>query len=288
MDSVARSFPVVSAGCDWLSMSAHSPGNVSALFDWADDVFSREVDCGNEVHPWSTHGFTGSRVGEVAVASSGGTTIVAVSGAAAYAHFPALIGYADNVSRYDGQVTVRAPDGRGAIIGGALSAIKRPVGRRGRKLKWSHRIDSDYGETVYLGSRLSDWYGRVYNKGVQSPSEEYAGCWRYEVELKGELAVYAAQWVSRQVSYFEANSALVAHGYVSRGVTPCYDAGDAAVDMAPCSRQTTDEGRMKYLRLCIRPMVAKLLQRRTREELRRVLGLSEELYLREVYCANSG
>jgi hypothetical protein len=264
-------------------MSAHSPGNVSALFDWASEVFVREVDCGNELRAWGTHGFSGHRAGEIAVACRGGRTLVIVSGTSARAHFRTIIPFADNVSRYDGQVTVRAADARDTIIEGALHALKGSLKRRGRVIGWEHRLRSDLGETVYIGSRLSSWYGRVYNKGVKDKSPEYRDCWRYEVELKKPYALHAARWVSGQDSEAASVRALVSHGYRARGVDPCFDAGAVAVDLAFSDPPSTDERRLNYLRKCIRPMVAKMLQRHTREELRRTLGLSEELYLREVY-----
>jgi hypothetical protein len=283
MNSVASSFPVVSAGCDWLTMSAHSPGTVSAIFDWASEAFVREIDCGNELRTWGTHGFSGHRVGEIACASRGGRVLIILSGTAAKSHFGTVVGFADNVSRYDGQVTVRATDARDPIIAGALHALKGSLKRKGRNIRWEHRLSSDWGETVYLGSRLSSWYGRVYNKGAQSGLAEYQDCWRYEVELKKPNALPAARWVAAQASQADANTALVSYGYQHRGITPCFDAGSAAVDLAFSDPPTTDERRMTYLRKYIRPMVAKMLQRHTREELRRTLGLSEELYLREVY-----
>jgi DNA relaxase NicK len=56
--------------------------------------------------------------------------------------------------------------------------------------KWQTKsIDCDNElETVYLGSRQSEWYGRIYDKERESKNESYKNCVRFEIEVKGKAA----------------------------------------------------------------------------------------------------
>ena len=47
---------------------------------------------------------------------------------------------------------------------------------------------SEAGDTLYLGSRTSRRYFRLYNKERQSGDAYYKNAWRFEVECKGDLA----------------------------------------------------------------------------------------------------
>lgn len=56
-----------------------------------------------------------------------------------------------------------------------------------RKRKWSEIVNSEGGNTFYIGSRSSDLFGRLYDKGAQQGTHDI-GIWtRVEFELKGDI-----------------------------------------------------------------------------------------------------
>jgi len=55
---------------------------------------------------------------------------------------------------------------------------------------WNHIQGSDGGQTLYIGSRSSETFLRIYDKGIES---KQGGDWvRVEIELKGSKSEYAA------------------------------------------------------------------------------------------------
>lgn len=57
-----------------------------------------------------------------------------------------------------------------------------------RQRKYSLIQNSMRGSTLYVGSRTSGMFGRVYDKGVEKGIAEPGELWRYELEVKGGQA----------------------------------------------------------------------------------------------------
>jgi DNA relaxase NicK len=125
----------------------------------------------------------------------------------------------DNVSRIDVQATLWCSDDPAQVIKQcADKAAANRVGRKGRPYKV--RIEGGYGDgdTAYLGSRSSDGFGRVYDKGRESGEAYYEKALRYECEYKRE-------WASRCYYHLLGGNrgrsdtfATVATGYGSWGL----------------------------------------------------------------------
>lgn len=57
--------------------------------------------------------------------------------------------------------------------------------------------DNKDGYTLYIGSRSSEAFARIYNKYAQSGESQYVGCVRFEVELHREAATNVASQLLR-------------------------------------------------------------------------------------------
>jgi DNA relaxase NicK len=64
------------------------------------------------------------------------------------------------------------------------------------------------GATCYVGSRKSQQFARIYNKAAESGEERYQNCWRYEVQLKNDLATKAAA-IFAEVEYTQQTMAAI-------------------------------------------------------------------------------
>jgi DNA relaxase NicK len=72
------------------------------------------------------------------------------------------------------------------LIISKLASIVKYGSTKVKTKSYSHIISQDGGETLYLGSRQSEQYLRIYNKAAQ---QEIDGDWvRIELELKGSRA----------------------------------------------------------------------------------------------------
>lgn len=73
----------------------------------------------------------------------------------------------------------------GLNIGALANMVKYGAGKFSTKV-YSHITSQDSGETLYLGSRTSEQYIRIYNKAAE---QQTSGDWvRIELELKGSRA----------------------------------------------------------------------------------------------------
>jgi DNA relaxase NicK len=139
--------------------------------------------------------------------------------------------------------------------------------------------NADNGETVYIGDRASDIYGRLYDKqaeceeaGESEEAEHYSSCWRYELELKGptaerlvdELPVDAErpQWIARLMrDYWQAHGVIVA-----------FDAEAGPQLRLGFRRRSDATSKMRWLRRSVMPSIEWLANNGRRDELQRMLS----------------
>lgn len=196
-----RMFHVKQIGIDWIT--ATLPNNVelfntkaSALFDVLNNEHAENVE--EPIKPFGWQGYKGLICSGLFVGQRPDGVVFRATGSRAdklYAH----VTYEMNVSRLDMQATIW-PVGH---VGGPLNPGKLPPHRwheqqailandelpDSRKRLIDVRENNRGGATLYIGSRKSNSFGRIYNKSAESPAE-WAGldAWRYEVQLGGKLA----------------------------------------------------------------------------------------------------
>ena len=141
--------------------------------------------------PWRFYGFHGWRAivaGHFAYGDDdrGNRAIIQASGSMAARYWQSIAALADNVSRVDIEVDCELwepdPD--------LPNAYYDYVERHSVKARKYTLIDATIGgKTLYVGSRSSDQFGRVYDKSAQSRNGKPPGStWRYEIEFKSKLA----------------------------------------------------------------------------------------------------
>lgn len=133
------------------------------------------------------------------------------------------------------------------------------------------------GDTLYLGSRQSDEYGRLYDKDRESGKVEYAYAWRYETEYKGRAAQGAYSHVVGRRDRAGRILSSVVNWWSSRGVPCPVGAGDGdAVSIAAFDR-TSDVDRTR-LWLCsqVAPAIKRLLATTPRDQILADLGLLDQ------------
>jgi hypothetical protein len=152
-----------------------------------------------------------------------------------------------------------------------------------KRRKYSYVENSAGGQTCYVGSRVSDQFGRLYDKGAESEEEasvDPGWVWRYEVEFKS----YRAKKLAKQM---EASAKLEKHVVSSkigelvsmwfrgRGIVPIYNALGAGVSWVTEleARMTDDEASLNWLTVQVRPSVERLLERGRQAEVFEALGI---------------
>jgi len=136
--------------------------------------------------PWGTHGYRGKMRGPVRVGLKGDKAILSVTGPLSERLVRLAGTVACKFTRVDLQVTCKM-DGPDPTLAERL--FDAPNLRNSRECGKTYQslIQSPDGCTLYFNKRTSATYGRTYDK-----SREFAyplgKIWRYEVEIKEELA----------------------------------------------------------------------------------------------------
>ena len=258
MRSISSSRPVVSAGMDWLTCTAQQPSRVAALLDFGRDIISQEEGSGAVRKGWHWQGYSGWQAGGAGYGFNGAGAILRLSGATARELAADAISGADNVSRLDVQATVTA-DGIGSDHAIRLYAgLAGTRGGRGRPISRSLIQTSYGGDSLYLGRRISDAYGRVYNKSAEEKESAQTPRWRYEVEYKRKPAAAQAR------AYCEASDreawcvARVYHWFSDRGCAPPIGPLQRVNDPGTSRGNSSQARRVQWLRRGVRPVVEQL------------------------------
>lgn len=253
--------PVVGASVDWLSMSCDRMSAMAGLFDWWLDILKDRTERGYEVSWWRRHGYEGQQVDSVGYGSNGTSIIIKLSGESARRYWRALAVESTNVSRIDLATTVCPVSDVGALARDEFEAVTRLAKRRGRPITYRLIRDSLGGESLSVGSRVSDAFGRLYNKGAESRDPAYAGCWRYEVEYKRKVANAKALALLSSSEEALAITGDCYRWFSARNVRPCFAPGDVALgDLLP--EETSDSQRwLKWARQSVRPGALRAVER---------------------------
>jgi DNA relaxase NicK len=131
-------------------------------------------------------------------------------------------------------------------------------------------------QTVYLGSRTSERYGRVYDKLAESRDEHYRHCWRWEVEVKGEPAGNLADRLVDAPDAAGQMLALLSDYFSTAGVAPPLIVPRLGERWQIATRSTDDARRLRWLAEQVRPVLDGLTARGWGTDARSALGLPPE------------
>jgi hypothetical protein len=273
MDGEPPSVQIASAGVDWLTATAPADGRDWALLLAADGPLERERQARNEDERHRWRGYDLKTCGGVSAGVREDGAIVRLSGERAHEDWRSIAKRAVNISRLDLEVTVRMAPPDPALAGRHLAEFAAWREGRANAPKLTFHGTPDGVETLYVGSRASDLFGRIYDKRAESGDDAWADCWRYEVECKGTMARHLATALAPEPDTGRAVGVFVHDYFTRRGCRPVF--GRAGGDMhVPYPRpRTTDETRLRWLTETVQPIVLSLTQRGFGEELARCLGL---------------
>lgn len=209
---------IVSIGIDWITGTTKSINAGTTLSAWAGRMMDHEVTKGYQRRHWGMAGFEGYSAGHIQLARRDDECMVRLSGVLAKLCWRNVYRVAENITRFDVQVTHRSSEEVRTRIRRhhkeALSHCKQF--KRGPSVALI--TSNDGGDTLYLGKRQSEVYARIYNKEVESKDKAFAGCVRYEVEFKGQ---YARAWSNKFAGEISERDTALACLYpflVKRGI----------------------------------------------------------------------
>lgn len=268
------SSPSIYSGIDWLSCSAPLSDAQPNLYAAGERLMRSEESLGNYRKAWTRNGLAGHVCGRVVRARNAELAFVQVSSDLAHTAFRDLLVTASNVSRIDLQITAEYPSGAAPDFATRAYHAHTPPGTPGKPPRRSLVRDTAGGATCALGSRASAVYGRLYDKGVESGKAPARTIWRWEVEVKGELASLTALELAA-VESLEAEAASIVQGRFSQwGCRPPLRLPDkTSVQPRLLIRDPDYLTSLAWLHAAVRPTIERLTRAGMLPEVFQALGL---------------
>lgn len=267
---------VIESRVDWLTMTAAGTTERQDLEALAAEIVTTQQVAGAEVKPWGHWGYNGFGTTHAHYGQRPDSDCLVLSSALADDYLSRAVPLASHVSRLDSCVTVRAPDADDTLIIGGFDAGRTAIFRGGHKPSFELLQHSQRGTTLYVGSRASRTFGRLYNKHRESELAYYAGCFRYEVEQKNDVASNRARDLAADPDRRATLQRDVYSFFANRGVDPVFAPGDGRLSAIPFRPHTDDQRRLLWLAGQVRKSVAALCDRGREEDVRAALGLDQK------------
>jgi len=263
---------------DWLTVTTDKKavGN-----SWADVFASIANENGYEfTKPWSFWGFEGWQTNHCryGVRFTTEEYILIVSSAPADLVWRDICPTARSITRVDLAVTTELEEVHPGLPQDYYRITVPPGGPS--KLKYSLVQNSNGGQTLYVGSRHSEQFGRVYDKGAErrgTPGKTY----RYEVVLRKDVAPNLVKSLLASASVAGSKEALssqitsfVWDWFDNREVVPIFERlGDFSSHIEVEATLTTTDRKLQWLKKSISPTVRKLMAMGRTQEVIEALSL---------------
>lgn len=268
-------------GFDYLTMTWRDEirntalGSTRNVVSWAE---RRPLNIGGKdfTKAWAWQGYTGWQVGQVCVGERPDGSIVRLTGKAAHDWASDGLPTGHNISRLDIALTVWGVSDQSRQI--ALHSVSADQYRKSLQSRpFDVRLIDGFGkgDTLYVGSRTSEQFVRVYDKErAPNGGTEYKTALRYECECKEQLAHRA---YSRCVGdgYSAASCLSVLAGLLARrGIDALSTRGvqqsHIGVTELPVSSL---ESSLSWLEVQVKPTVSRLMREGYELEVLTALGL---------------
>ncbi len=272
------------AGVDWLTVTAKEHDARHMLWYATERLKGVFMRAGEEVLPWKFKGYAGFKIGSMRWGSREDSDIGILSGTDAYEHWFRFGVAAENCTRIDLAVTTTLSERWKGLAKGYYEWHARGNARPDvPNLGFTLIQNTHGGETVYVGSRTSRQFGRIYDKGAEQKKEELTGYqWRYEVEYKKPLAGPVLKALLSMVRDGDLPGAMrssVHNWFAERDCPPIFEGAGPMLELETEARVTSDEVKLWWLSSQVCPSVQKLVDRGRLDDVVKALGLWERVQL---------
>jgi len=271
-------------GVDWLTATCTDPSLAERLADLAFQASLRLTERGWMQRPWAWRGYHGFSLAGMRYGKRDDGCIVVVSGEEARKGWHEVLHFATNVTRLDLAVTfhLSKPYPEVARICYEYLAAIADDDRHLPFERFSWITDHQRAETLYVGSRRSDQFGRLYDKGLESGSASAPGsAWRYEVEYKGRMALACARLLySDYLADQDVNRRIAStvSDWFERRYVPCYGEHWAEPYTVDVEARVTDvDAKLIWLSRQVAPTIKRLFRAGVhRQRVEEALGLLDQ------------
>ena len=285
--TVSQDVEIVSATgtVDWLTITVKNRDKRNLAMQEVQRLAGDLEGQGNVRRKWGMKGYVGYNIAGLRWGIRDDSDICMLSGPVAALNWEPALALAENVTRLDLAVTLTLSKPKLDVARAAYSLIiTDPDKCHCKKRKFTFIENNAGGQTLYIGSRASDQFGRLYDKGCESQELVCAPpgvIWRYEIEFKSYRAKNIAAQLAETHRKEESDiSSDIGHfvnlWFLGRNVTPIWVAAPDDMDWT-CEIDaaiTDDDASLRWLSIQVRPTVERLLDRKRADEVFEALGIT--------------
>jgi len=259
MSRKANKCSLLDASIDWFTVTVTDGLRLRFMEAKASRVMTELESIGGPRTYTNRLGFVGDRVDGFFYGKRGDTLMVIGSGEVAAKQATFFLGLATTVTRLDLAVTLQDLDIDRDWTAIALRQASFD-GRVDSGLLKTHRIEgTPDGRTLYVGSRSSDRYIRIYDKSAESKGKWPERSWRWEIEYKRPRAGIVAARLLRPGPTPSSVVDVVASALADvRIILPYGDPPSGWTSKAP-PPETNDETRLRYTTRVVGPFLKGLM-----------------------------
>jgi len=215
-------YPVFCTGIDWLTCTNNYKGIGNPLERWAEGEITKRLASGGAAQPARRLGYEGQSVSGLFIGRNAQGACCQLSGPLCTPLTENAIRNSTGVSRIDVQVTIWTQGEDPHLARWTYQRMLEGCGGDRRRRGFGLILTEPKGETLTVNRRVSEQYGRLYDKAAEANLGSPRSVWRYEVELKGKRA----QWLARELIAGGCNpptlSSIVHAFYTRTGVQPAF------------------------------------------------------------------
>lgn len=268
---------VVDVGIDYLTATFQGRKCARQAASKAFDLIEEEMGRGNMRKSWGMAGYSGWASGPVQVGHNHDSVLVRLSSHAAKTNWRWFVERATNISRIDYQVTTRTDDTPARRLARHWRQARRFKAAGKTNASVGAYFGDDSTPTVYLGRRISNRFGRIYDKESEDDDPQWQGCVRYETEFKNEAGSGMARCLVKAEHEVPAIASEVVSFFHGRGVP--VTGFLKGMSNYCCNRQRSDASRrIQWLSTQVKPSVAALIEAGMLDEVLDALGLVKTMH----------
>lgn|SRR6266571_1426776 len=260
------------AAVDWMTCTATTAESRQTLWNLGESRLHAGECEGEKATRWHANGYSGWNAAGVALGERSNSVVLRLSGLEAAQQWGEAAAACENVSRLDLAVDTEFDPPMAELAGQIYRDAGHVASRNGRPPGRVLTINSDGGQTVYIGSRSSENFGRVYDKGREQDTRESGEWWRWETELKGDRAGSALCAMRSAASSVSWLHGFVAGWWSERSLHQYPSVAKVAIHNG--NRESTSvERQLQWIARGVRPTILELIERVGRERVLFALGL---------------
>lgn len=258
--------PILSSGVDYLRLTVdETEKGFDECFNIWRNCQAAERELGHTVERFGFEGFSGHMVGSFFYGLRGGELMCQVSGNMSNLVMEKMRGFdfEGNITRLDAEATAHRETAKAKNLEQLRNTIKRgfAASKKGAPKTLEIRENSKGQDTLYVGSRDSGSFIRVYNATARHSQLYGSGAWRYEVQYNKETAKSAFRFLKHSAQLTSACKQLVVGKLQRAGLKEPWHKGIPPMEAMRVSKKTDDEGRLMWLKSQVAPTVKGLVDR---------------------------